>query len=133
MNPNKGTKTARLQFLLACLILTIPLGYWLRFRAPIDAAWRDRTGGALYVLVWVELIALLRPQGSVTRMVIAVLAVTCALEFLQLWHPAPLEAARATLPGRLLLGTTFDWSDFPSYFAGALLAWPIVRFANQLR
>jgi hypothetical protein len=55
---------------------------------------------------------------------VAVFAVTCALEVLQLWHPAPLEAVRGTFLGRTLLGTTFVWWDFPHYALGcALGAW----------
>ena len=56
-----------------------------------------------------------------------VLAVTCLLEVAQLWHPPFLEALRATLPGRLLLGTTFSPRDFPAYFVGAAATLVVTR------
>jgi len=57
---------------------------------------------------------------------------TCGLEFLQLWQPPFLQAARATLPGRMVLGNSFTWSDFPSYFAGSFLGWVWVRWLTRL-
>jgi hypothetical protein len=52
-----------------------------------------------------------------------VLAATCVLEFLQLWHPPLPEAARGSFLGAAILGTTFDWTDFPYYFAGSGIGW----------
>jgi len=40
-----------------------------------------------------------------------------------LWHPLLLEAVRTHFLGATILGTTFDWSDFPYYFAGSGLGW----------
>jgi hypothetical protein len=47
---------------------------------------------------------------------------TAFLEILQLWHPPFLEAIRSTLMGRLLLGTTFVFSDFIYYAIGCILS-----------
>lgn len=88
------------------------LGLFMRFNPLLPEWLRDPAGGILYVCLW----------AAVLRSAVAALAVTCAVEFAQLWHPAWLEAVRATLPGRLALGTTFAWSDFPPYLAGAALA-----------
>lgn len=84
---------------------------------------RDRSGGAAYVLFWTLAVAVLKPRISAWRLAASVFLATCALEFLQAWHPGWLEAIRRTLPGRLILGTTFDWFDFPPYAVGAVLAW----------
>lgn len=48
---------------------------------------------------------------------------TCILEFLQLWHPPFLELIRSYLIGRLLIGTSFSWWDFPHYLVGCLIGW----------
>ncbi len=32
-------------------------GYWLRFLAPIGPEWRDRSGGAAYVIFWIFVLA----------------------------------------------------------------------------
>ncbi len=103
----------------AALLLTILTGYLLRFHAPIPPLLRDACGGMAYVLAFAILASYILPP---TLSALTALAFTCLIEFLQLWHPPFLEAVRHTLPGRLLLGTTFHWSDFPPYFAGALLA-----------
>jgi hypothetical protein len=107
--------------LLAALIVLAVVGYWLRFYAPISPDWRDHTGGAAYVIFWILVWAFLKPTAPALPVSVAVLLITCCLEFLQLWHPAWLEAIRRTWPGRLLLGTTFEWSDFPPYVVGAVI------------
>lgn len=103
------------------------VGYWLRFYAPIDPEWRDRSGGAAYVIFWILAYALVRPTAPALPVTLVVLFITCCLEFLQQWHPGWLEAIRRTWLGRLILGTTFDWSDFPPYFVGALIGFFIMR------
>ena len=56
-----------------------------------------------------------------------------AVEFSQLYHAPWIEALRATLPGRLILGSTFNWPDLPAYaIAIALGAW-IEHFARRPR
>ncbi len=50
-----------------------------------------------------------------------VFAITCGLEFLQLWHPPILEQIRSTFIGRASLGTTFSWWDEPHYVLGCVL------------
>jgi hypothetical protein len=62
-----------------------------------------------------------------------ILSITCALEFAQLWHPVWLERIRRTFLGRVLLGTTFDWTDFPSYVAGALFGWIVLSLLQTGR
>ena len=71
-------------------------------------------------------------DGSSSNISLAVLAATCALEFLQLWHPVWLERIRSTFIGRCLLGTTFGWSDFPPYFLGAVIGWALLRILKRL-
>jgi hypothetical protein len=53
----------------------------------------------------------------------SVLAITCVLEFLQLWHPPFLQLIRNTFIGRTILGSYFTWSDFPYYFLGSGIGW----------
>ena len=102
-------------------------GFWLRFDAPISPYLRDASGGISYVLVFILACGALSQKASSGSISIGVLSVTCCLEFLQLWHPAWLEACRGTLAGRLLLGTTFEWADFPPYFTGAAFGWALLR------
>ncbi len=61
------------------------------------------------------------------------LAVTCVIEFLQLWHPSWLQTIRATRPGRLVLGTHFSWWDFPAYFVGGAMSWIVLKVMRMFR
>ncbi len=112
--------------LVAIAGLILVAGFWLRFDAPISPYLRDASGGISYVLVFILAFGALTQKASSLSVAIGVLSMTCCLEFLQLWHPAWLEACRRTLIGRLLLGTTFEWTDFPPYFVGAALGWAIL-------
>jgi Protein of unknown function (DUF2809) len=87
---------------------------------------RDWFGGFAYVFIWILICYIVKPRVRAARLAWAVLVITCLLETLQLWHPIWLEQVRGTLGGRLLLGTTFEWSDFPPYFAGLLAGWAVV-------
>jgi len=113
--------------LIIWLFLVALLGYWFRFDAPLSAGWRDGIGGAAYVIFFVVALAIISQASSATRITLIVLTLTCVLEFLQLWHLLWLEQIRRTLLGRALLGTTFGWTDFPPYFAGAVIGWALVR------
>jgi hypothetical protein len=114
-----------LQHILA-LFAAIVSGYWLRFHAPLPAWLRDASGGALYVVAW-ALVLKLAVEKKARWCAIWALVVTCAIEFSQLWRPSWLVAFRRTLPGRLLLGSYFNWWDFLPYFAGAWLAYEMLK------
>ncbi|MBO1049654.1 MAG: DUF2809 domain-containing protein [Dolichospermum sp. DEX182a] len=66
---------------------------------------------------------LFRSKKAVVQIPIWVFILTCIVEVLQLWHPPILEAIRATLIGKLLLGTTFAWWGFPDYLIGSIFGW----------
>jgi len=117
--------------LIIWLFLVALLGYWFRFDASISAGWRDGIGGAAYVIFFVVALAIISQASSATRITLIVLTLTCVLEFLQLWHLLWLEQIRRTLLGRALLGTTFGWTDFPPYFAGAAIGWALVRLHQR--
>jgi hypothetical protein len=56
------------------------------------------------------------------------------VEFLQLYHAPCIDAIRATRPGRLVLGTTFNAPDLLAYPVGiALGAWAEWRLFRSRR
>lgn len=118
--------------LLAAVLITGVFGFWMRFKAPISPDARDNSGGVLYVVFFVLAVAFLIPLTRAWRIALAVFLATCALEFLQLWHPRWLEQIRATFIGRCLLGTTFGWSDFPPYAIGAVIGWALLLLIRAL-
>ena len=109
------------------LAAVVSAGYWLRFHGPLPEWLRDASGGALYVVAWALVLAIIAKRGKPRTLATWAFILTCAIEFLQAWHPAWLQAIRRTLPGRLILGTTFQWWDFVAYAAGAWMAFAILR------
>ena len=104
----------------ASIVVIVPAGFYAKFyRGPASHWVNDSLAGAFYVIFWCLVVFLLVPRWKPHRIAAGVLAATCILEFLQLWHPPFLEWLRGYFLGRTILGTTFDWMDFPYYFAGA--------------
>ena len=106
-------------FGLAAKLYPGPGRWWVNNFGPASVA---------YVVFFMLAAFLVVPRRSaVTRIAVGVLLVTCALEFLQLWHPAWLQAIRSTFLGASLLGTSFSWWDFPAYVVGAVVGWLFLR------
>ncbi len=92
---------------------------------------REHGAGSFYVMFWIFAAFFVWPrQSAVKSIAISVFLGTCFLEFLQLWHPPFLEMIRSTFVGRALIGTTFEWLDFPPYALGALLGWGWIRLVG---
>lgn len=120
--------------LLVSAILLVPIGYVVRFSEISGAPWlSDVLGSIAYEIFWVVLVLFCLPKLSPLKAAIGVCLATCVIEFAQLWKPPFLEMIRATLPGRLVLGTTFLWSDFPAYFVGSGLGWGWARSLRRLQ
>jgi hypothetical protein len=92
----------------------IPLPQWLS----------NNGGDALWALMVFVGLGLLLPRASTLMVTLLALTFAWGVEFSQLYHAPWIDAIRATLPGRLVLGSTFNWPDIPAYAVGiALGAW----------
>jgi len=113
---------------LALLLVVAPFGFYSKLYTGPAANWANNSlSGVLYVIFWCLLIFLLVPNANPGIIALAVLTVTCVLEFAQLWHPPALEWARSSFMGRSLLGTYFTWSDFPYYVLGCGVGWLFMK------
>ncbi|MGH7162659.1 MAG: DUF2809 domain-containing protein [Planctomycetota bacterium] len=100
----------------------------LRYRGAA-AHWLHAYGAAMfYEVFWILAV---RPRARPALVAGGVFLATCGVETLQLWHPAWLDAIRATYPCGILLGGHFDWRDFPHYSAGCLLGLGLARFLGK--
>ncbi len=109
---------------LASLGIIVPVGFYSKFYRGPAAHWvNDSLGGVFYETFWCLLASLVMTRTRTGRLAGGVLAATCVLEFLHLWHPPLLEALRSNFLGATILGATFDWSDLPYYFAGSGIGW----------
>ncbi|MEC4893485.1 MAG: DUF2809 domain-containing protein [Oscillatoria sp. PMC 1051.18] len=117
--------THRRLLTLWSLIIVTPIGLYSKFYNGIGAWWVNDYGGAiLYEIFWCLFGFFFIPKRkAIIPLTFWVFGVTCALEFLQLWQTPILTAVRATFLGKMLLGTTFVWWDFPHYVIGCFLGW----------
>ena len=115
------------------LAAVVPLGILLKFYAGPYQAWvNNSAAGMVYELFWcLALFAIWPYRRAINRIVIGVFVVTCGLEAMQLWHPPLLQAVRSTFPGRVLIGTTFAWSDFAHYAVGSGIGWLWLRWISR--
>ncbi len=114
--------------LLANLLAIVPLGYIVRFGHSLPEYFHDAGGSIAYEIFWILLVLFIYPLANLRLTAIWVCLGTCGIEFLQLYQSPWLQSIRATLPGRLILGTSFAWSDFPAYFVGSYLGWLWIRW-----
>ena len=124
---------ARILTLVAMVVVT-GLGYGAKcYRGPADG-WVNNFGPAsvAYEMLFMLLFFFVSPRKrSILPIAATVCILTCALEFAQLWHPAWLDALRATFLGRALLGHQFSWWDLPAYPIGCLAGWFLLRWICQ--
>ncbi|MGL5804854.1 MAG: DUF2809 domain-containing protein [Xenococcaceae cyanobacterium] len=114
--------------LFISLLVIIPLGISTKFYTGIAEEWvKDYCGDILYEICWCLFIFSLIPKHKQKQAIVWipvwVFLVTCGLEFLQLWQTPILQIARSSFIGKLILGTTFVWWDFPYYLLGSWLGW----------
>lgn len=119
---------------LATMTVIIPLGFCTKFYAGPWEHWVNNSlGGVLYVIFWSLLLCLLLPRINRWKVTVAVFMITCALEFLQLWHPDFLEWVRSSFIGATLIGNSFVWSDLLYYLFGFLSSLGILQLLHGSR
>lgn len=112
-----------LYVVLAFAVLAAGL-LWRSGFIPMPPVLSKYGGDALWALMVFVGFGFLFARAS--TVVIASLALTFSwsVEFSQIYHAPWIDAVRATLPGRLVLGSTFNWPDLPAYALGVVLgAW----------
>jgi hypothetical protein len=106
------------------LLIIVPIGFYSKLYTGPAANWVNNSlSGVFYEMFWCILVFLFLDNTKSWIIATFVLMITCALEFLQLWHPPFLEFIRSYFIGRAVLGTFFTWSDFPYYFLRCGVGW----------
>lgn len=118
---------------LLILIVIVPVGFFTKFyTGPLQAWVNNSFGGLMYEIFWCLVIFFVFPKAKPGKIAIWVFSITCALEFLQLWHPPFLEFLRGNFIGRTILGNSFNWMDFSYYFAGSILGYFILSGITRI-
>lgn len=120
--------------LLVCALVSIALGLGSRRAGgSLPTFVAEYAGDTLYATLVYFLAAFVVPRSRSLWLFAASFGFSCLVEASQLPSVARvawlswLTVCRATKLGRLVLGTTFVWSDFPCYAAGAMLALGVDR------
>jgi Protein of unknown function (DUF2809) len=115
------------------LLAVLLLGFYSKFYHGPASSWvQNSLGGVFYEIFWCLFIFLLLQESRLWLIVTIVLAATCLLEFVQLWHNGFLDGIRRNFFGRSLIGNAFSWLDFPYYFFGCGVAWLWMRRLRRL-
>lgn len=105
--------------LLGLLLVVIGVGLFLRSRFCSAPPFVEKYGGdALWALVVFLGMGFLFPRAATFTLALSALTISWGVEFFQLYHAPWLDALRATLPGKLILGSTFNPPDLAAYVVG---------------
>jgi len=118
--------------LLGGIAIIILLGYGMRFSQGMNAPLLQDIGGSVaYQILLMLVLAFIWPRLSLLKCAVGVFFFSSALEFLQRWQSPFILGIRGTWVGRVILGTTFTWSDFPPYALGCLIGWVMLRYLRR--
>jgi hypothetical protein len=101
--------------------LTISLGLLTRADVPLPTFVATYGGDTLYATLVYLLVAWIWPHAASWRLGLLAFGLCTAIELSQLIQTPWLNALRSTLPGRLVLGAGFLWSDLVCYALGVML------------
>lgn len=109
-------------WLALAIVLVVVLGLLSRRDAvPLPGFVRSYAGDTLWAVMVVLGLAFLRPDWKLRVLVPGALGIAVAVECSQLYRAPWIEAVRCTLPGHLVLGQGFLWSDLACYAVGVVL------------
>ncbi|TDT42219.1 uncharacterized protein DUF2809 [Streptomyces sp. BK208] len=120
-----GPTRTRLAAAGAAVVIT---GVGLVLRAVTAGEPAKYGGDALYTLLLFALVRVAAPRTAPAKAAAVALALSWAVEFLQLTD-LPAHLARQSTVARLVLGSTFNAPDLFWYAVGAVAGWWIVRRA----
>ncbi|MCF7789441.1 MAG: DUF2809 domain-containing protein [Prosthecobacter sp.] len=107
--------------LLQTLALVMVLGAGLLWRSrylPMSPFFSKYGGDALWALAVFLGAGLCFRHASTWRITLIALGFAWGIEFSQLYHVPWLDQLRSSLPGRLVLGSTFNAPDLLAYVLG---------------
>lgn len=112
------------------LIVVLPLGLATKFYPGSGAFYewaRDFGGDALYQVALMLVALLVQPRWPVRLVAWVSFAYSCVIEISQIFTAPWLAQIRATIFGRLILGSTFSWTDFAYFALGSSVGYVVLR------
>jgi hypothetical protein len=122
----------RLIILLLLVIIT-PLGFLTKFYSGPAEIWiQNSFGGLLYEIFWCLVFGFIFIGTKPLKIAIWVFLITSMLEVLQLWSIPLIDNLRNTFLGQTILGSSFNWYDFPYYIAGSIIGYLLLEGINRI-
>jgi hypothetical protein len=113
----------RRAFLCLAAAFVVAVGLATRVDSiPLPALVKSYGGDTLWAVLVFLLLAIAMPRRSALSLAVVAMIVAFGVEVLQLYQAPWLTAIRSTLPGRLVLGQGFLFSDLLCYTVGICLA-----------
>lgn len=123
-DPQREKLSRRRPELVIALALTIALGLASRrFPFLLPTLLGKYPGDALWAIMILVGIALLRPDIAPRKLALLALSICCLVELSQLYQAPWINSIRANRFGHLILGTTFSWPDIYAYAVGVILGY----------
>ncbi|WP_375495736.1 DUF2809 domain-containing protein [uncultured Nostoc sp.] len=107
------------------IIVVIPMGLFSKQYTGFAQEWiHNNAGDIFYQIFWCLFVFLfMSTEFAANRIPIFIFFFGCLIEFTQAWHTPFLDLIRSHILGKLLLGTAFDWREFPTYAIGSFIGW----------
>jgi hypothetical protein len=119
-HPPSSARNRVLYAMLAVAVVAAGL-LWRSGLIPLPPWLSNNGGDALWALMVFVGFGFLLPRFSTVVVALLALTFSWGVEFSQLYHAPWLDAIRATIPGKLILGNTFNWPDLVAYAIGIAL------------
>lgn len=117
----------RLLYVVLALAVVAAGLLWRSGFIPLPPSFAKYGGDALWALMVFVCFGFLIPRAPTLLVALLTLTFSWGVEFSQLYHAPWIDTIRATIPGKLVLGNTFNWPDLPAYALGialgALVEW----------
>ncbi len=115
------TGRSRVRYVLLVMAVITAGLIWRSGIIPLPPWLSNNGGDALWALMVFIGFGFLLPRASTCATALLALCAAWGVEFSQLYHAPSIDAVRATIPGKLVLGNTFHWPDLAAYAVGIAL------------
>jgi hypothetical protein len=119
--PTRAHARSRALYALLAIAVVVAGLLWRSGLIPVPQWLSNNGGDALWALMVFVGFGFLFPHTSTLTVAMLALTFAWSVEFSQLYHAPWIDAIRATIPGKLVLGNTFYWPDLPAYALGIAL------------
>jgi len=116
------------------IVITIAVGLFVRLKKQwFPDIVNLYLGDVLYAFMMYYIVSFIAMYKAIKIKAIAALLICFAIELFQLYQAEWINVIRQTLPGRLILGSGFLWSDLLAYYIGITAAFIFEKFMLSKR